>query len=175
MAKKKKEEINLKNLRTKPLLEELVRCSRLGRMIASYGATLTGRERHDAKVLYSLLKSGRKLPTTTLATARISREDKRKKKYTLTEAVDWFIDEYSKQAKPLIKRLEKDYNSRIKLLSYGIQQGQDFSDEEYIDTLISFLELPKEEASMFYYSTIKPKFQRMKEEEGIIRMNMEQS
>jgi len=171
----KKKEIDLKNLRTKPLLEELVRCSRLGRMIASYGATLTGREKHDAKVLYLLLKSRRKPPTTTLATARISREYKRKKKYTPTEAMKWFIDEHSTQAKPLIKRLEKNYNSRIKSLAYGIQQGQDFSDEEYIDTLISILEMSKEEASMFYYSTIKPQFQRMKEEEGIIRMNMEQS
>ncbi len=71
---KKKEKINLEELDFKPLLEECVVCSRLGRIIASLGATLTGREKHDAKFVYLLLKAKRELPERTPTTARISKE-----------------------------------------------------------------------------------------------------
>jgi len=50
MARKKKEEVNVDELDFKSILEEGVVCSRLGRTIASFGATLTGREKQDAKL-----------------------------------------------------------------------------------------------------------------------------
>ena len=64
MPKKKKPEVSLEVLDFKSLLEEAVMCSRLGRTIASFGATLTGREKQDAvyatrKFLYNMRRQKR--------------------------------------------------------------------------------------------------------------------
>jgi len=168
MSKKK---IDLDSLKFKPLLEEAVACSRLGRAIASFGATLTGREKQDAKLIYLLLKAERELPKRTSAVVNISKERK-SKKFTYAKAVKEFAEEYPKEAQPLLAKLKESYDTTETSLVYGVQQGKDLSDEYYVKVLVDILEIPKQEAAVMYYGVIKPKIQRLEEEEGLVKMIM---
>ncbi len=171
MAKKKKGEINLDALNFPPILEEAVVCSRLGRTIAGFGATLTGREKNDANLVYLLLKAGRELPERSYATASIS-TDKKIKKFTYPQAVKWFAEKYPKEAEPLLKKLKEEYDEKETLLLYGVKQGKNLPDEQYVRVLMGILEIPKNEAAVMYHGVLKPQLDRMKEEEGLVKVVM---
>ncbi|MBU3907094.1 MAG: hypothetical protein KKA64_02475 [Nanoarchaeota archaeon] len=171
MPRKRKEEVNLKVLDFKSILEEAVACSRLGRTIASFGATLTGREKQNAKLTYLLLMSGRELPERTPTTSRISKERKTKK-FLYTEAVKWFTENYPKEAQPLLAKLKETYDETETAVVYGVQQGKDLSDEYYIAVLVDVLNIPKQDAAVMYHGTIKPQIERMKQEEGLVKLVM---
>ena len=171
MKKKKKEEINIDALNFKVVLEEAVACSRLGRIIASYGATLTGREKQDANFIYLLLRAGRDLPERTQVTASIS-SDKKKKKYGYERAVKWFAEKYPKQAEALLAKIKEEYDQTETAVLYGIQSGRDLSDDYYIRVLVDILQIPEQDAAVMYHGSIKPHFQRMKDEEGLVRLVM---
>lgn len=171
MAKKKKEEVNVDALDFKIVLEESVACSRLGRIIASYGATLTGREKQDAKFTYLLLKAGKPLPERTPTTASISTE-KKKKNFGYEKAVKWFAEKYPKQAEALLAKIKEQYDDSETAVVYGIQNGKDLSDDYYVKVLVNILQIPEHEAGVIYHGTIKPQFERMKEEEGLVRIVM---
>ena len=171
MPKKKKEDVNLEALNFKPILEEGVACSRLGRTIASFGATLTGREKHNAELIYLLLKSGRELPEKTPTIANISRE-KISKKYTYAQAVKWFAENYSKEAQPLLKKLKEEYDKTETAVVYGVQKGKDLLDDYYIKVLTDILGIPQQDAGVMYHGVIKPQIQRMEEEEGLVKLVM---
>lgn len=168
---KKKEKIDIDALNLPKILEEAVTCSRLGRTIASFGATLTGREKADAKLVYLLLKAGKELPEKSYATAKIS-SDEETKKYTYAQAVKWFAEKYPKEAEPLLKRLKEEYNSKETSLIYGIKQKKDLPDEQYVKILMETLQIPKNEAAVMYHGVIKPELDRLKEEEGLVKVVM---
>jgi hypothetical protein len=172
MAKKKKEKINLEALNFKPLLEETVACSRLGRTIASFGATLTGREKQGAKFIYLLLRAERELPERTPTTARISK-DKKSKKYSPTDTIKWFAEKYPKEAQPLLARLKQEYDQTETSVVYGVRKGMDLSDEDYVQVLVNILQIPKQEAAVMYHGVIKPQIERMSEEEGLVSIVMD--
>jgi len=167
---KRKEKVSLDSLNFKPLLEETVACSRLGRTIASYGATLTNREKHDRELVYALLKAGREMPQS-YATASISTETK-DKKTTPTEAIKWFAKNYPKESEPLLAKLEEKREQSNPVLLYGIKSGRDLSDDYYVKILIDVLEIPQQDAAVFYHGVIKPHLQRMSEEEGLVKVAM---
>lgn len=169
MAKKKKEEINLEALKFKPLLEEAVACSRLGRIIASFGATLTGREKQDAKFIYLLLKTRRELPERTPTTAHISSEEK-KKKFGYEKSVKWFSEKYPKEAGPLLAKIKEEYDKTETAVLYGVQKGKDLSDEYYIHILVDILHIPQQDAAVMYHGAIKPHIQRIEEKEGLVKL-----
>lgn len=171
MPRKKKEKVNLEALNFKPLLEEAVVCSRLGRTIASFGATLTGREKQDANLVYLLLKGGRELPERTPTTASISKETKTKK-FGYPEAVKWFVEKYPKEAQPLLAKLKETYDKLETAVVYGVEQGKDLSDEYYVRVLVDILQIPQQEAAVMYHGVIKPQIERMKQEEGLVRLVM---
>jgi len=171
MAKKKKEEVNVDALDFKVILEEAVACSRLGRIIASYGATLTGREKQDAKFTYLLLKAGKPLPERTPTIVSIS-TDKKKKKFGYEKAVTWFAEKYPKQAEALLAKIKEEYDQKETAVVYGIQRGRDLSDDYYIKTLVNILQIPEHEAGVIFHGTIKPQFERMREEEGLVKLVM---
>ena len=166
---RKKEEINLEALDFKALLEEAVGCSRLGRTIASFGATLTGREKQDAKFVYLLLKGRRELPSRTVATAYISSE-KKSKKFSPSDAIKWFVEKYPKEAEPLLKKLKEEYDSTETSVVYGIQEQKDLPDEYYIKVLVDILQIPQQDAAVMYHGAVKPTFERLKEEEGLVSL-----
>lgn len=168
---KKKESVNIDALNFQPLLEEAVACSRLGRTIASFGATLTGREKQDANLVYLLLKAGRDLPEKSPTMAMIDTETKQKN-YSYEKAVKWFAEKYPKEAEPLQKKLRETYDNKITSLGYGVKQGKDLSDAYYIKVLIEILDIPEQDAATLYHGSIKPQFQRMKEEEGLVKLVM---
>jgi len=170
MAKNKKS-VDMDTLDFRQILEEAVACSRLGRTIASYGATLTGREKQNANHIYLLLKSGRPLPERTSATASISTE-KKSKKFGYKEALDWFKENYPKEAEPLVAKLKEKYDDSEKAVIYGIQGRRDLPDNYYINVLVDILQIPEHESGVIFYGTIKPQFERMKEEEGLVRLVM---
>ena|SRR3989344_6056680 len=171
MTKKKKEEVNLDELNLPLILEEAVVCSRLGRTIASFGATLTGKEKADAKLAYVLLKSGKELSEKSYATAEIS-TDKKTKEYTYAQAVKWFTEKYPKEAEPLLKKLKEEYEAKETTLIYGVRQGKELPDEHYVKILTEILEIPKDQAAVMYHGVIKPQLDRMKEEEGLVKLVM---
>lgn len=168
MAKRKKED--LEGLDFKNVLEEAVACSRLGRTVASYGATLTGREKQNAKLIYLLLKGERELPESP-AIASISSE-KKKKKYGYEKAVKWFAEKYPSQAEALLSKIKEEYDGIEQVVLYGVRQGHDLSDDFYVSILTNILQIPQQDAAVMYHGTIKPQIQRMKEEEGLVRVVM---
>ncbi|MFH1503482.1 MAG: hypothetical protein ABIE36_02400 [Candidatus Diapherotrites archaeon] len=166
MARKKKEEIDIHALDSKATLEEAVACSRLGRAIASYGSTLTGKEKSSAHLVYYLLKARRKFSDEWLVMAKISKE-KKVKKPSPTEAINWFAEKYPLEAEPLLKKLNGKYNKTETSVRYGLREGEDLPDELYINTLKTFLEIPEHEAAVFYHGILKPLMVRKEEEKGL--------
>jgi len=146
-----------------------VACSRLGRIIASYGATLTGREKQDANFVYLLLKAQRDLPDRTPATAAIS-TDKKKKKYGYEKAVKWFAENHPKEAEALLAKIKEEYDGTETAVMYGVHSGKDLGDDYYIEVLTDILKIPQQDAAVMYHGTIKPQIQRMKEEEGLVKL-----
>jgi len=171
MARKKKEKPDVNILDPKATLEEAVVCSRLGRTIASFGATLTGREKRDAELVYYLLLAKKEFLERWPVTAKISKE-KISKKTTPAEAIKWFATKYPKEAEPLLAKLEQRYNKPETSVIYGVRQGKDLSDEYYVNVLVDILEVPRQEAAVMYHGVIKPQIQRMKEEEGLVKVVM---
>ncbi|MBU2616455.1 MAG: hypothetical protein KKB79_00535 [Nanoarchaeota archaeon] len=169
MPRKNKGEVNLEALNFKPLLEEAVVCSRLGRTIASFGATLTGREKQNANLVYLLLKGERELPERTPTTASISRETKTKK-FGYPESVKWFVEKYPKEAQPLLAKLKETYDKIETAVVYGVQQGKDLSDDYYVKVLVDILQIPQQDAAVMYHGVIKPHIQRMEEKEGLVKL-----
>ena len=174
MSKKKKEQVDVEKLDFREILEEGVATSRLGRALASFGSVLTGREKHNANFIYLLLKAGRELPRGTLATARISREEKTKK-YSPTELINWFSKKYPKEAEPLLKRQKEEYDRTETSVLYGLQKGKDLPDDFYISVLKDILEIPIQDAAILYHGVIKPQFKRLEEEEGLVGIVMDKS
>ncbi|MCX6749987.1 MAG: hypothetical protein NTZ83_00855 [Candidatus Pacearchaeota archaeon] len=166
MAGKKKEEIDIRGLNTKTTLEEAVACSILGRAIASYGSTLTGTERSYAKLVYYLLKARRKFSDKWPVTAQISKE-KKVKKPSPTEAITWFVNKYPKRAQPLLNKLKGKYDKTETSVLYGLREGEDLSDDFYVDTLKTFLKIPEDEAEDLYYKVFKPARIRQEEKKGL--------
>lgn len=171
MAKKKKDEVNVDALNFKPILEEAVACSRLGRTIASFGAMLTNREKHEARLVYLLLKAGKELPEKTVTTAAIASE-KKKKDVTYAQAVKWFAEKYPKNAEPLLAKLKEEYDDTETAVVYGIKPKLDFVDDYYIRVLVDILEIPKQDAAVMYHGAIKPHLSRMDEKEGLVSLVM---
>ncbi len=169
MARKKKEDVNLEALNFRPLLEEAVACSRLGRIIASFGATLTGREKHNAQFVYLLLKARREIPKGTPTTASIS-TDTKPKKFGYEKAVKWFAENYPKEAQPLLVKLKESYDATENSVVYGVQSGRDLPDEYYIKVLFDILGIPQQDAAVMYHGAIKPHIQRMEEKEGLVKL-----
>ncbi len=170
--KKKKKDINLDALNFKPLLEECVASSRLGRALASFGSTLTGREKRNANFVYLLLKAGRELPEKTPTTAKISKDEK-SKTYSPTDAIKWFSNKYPKKAEPLLARLKEEYDRTETKVIYGVQSGRDLSDDYYVNVLVDILEIPRQDAAVMYHGVIKPQFERLEEEEGLVSLVMD--
>lgn len=169
MARKKKEKPDVSILDPKATLEETVACSRLGRTIASFGATLTGREKRYAELLYHLLLAEREFPERLPVTTQISKE-KKPKKTSPTNAINWFAKRYPKEAEPLLVKLEERYNETETSIVYGVRQGRDLSDEHYVKVLANVLQIPMQDAAVMYHGVIKPQIQRMEEEEGLIKV-----
>lgn len=168
---KKKKQVDLDALEFRPLLEETVACSRLGRALASFGATLTGREKADAKLVYLLLEAGRELPKRISVTAEIS-EDKKSKEYSYAQAVKWFVEKYPKKAEPLLKRLRETYDFREKAVSYGVIPGKNLTDSQYIRFFVEILSIPEQDAAIMYHGLIKPHLKRLEDEKGLVRLTI---
>jgi hypothetical protein len=166
MAKKKKEETDINLLDFKDTLEEAVACSRLGRTMASYGATLTGREKRFATLVYYLLNAKKELSDKWPVMAQIS-EEKKSKKTSPTEAIKWFAEKYPKRAQPLLAKLQSKYDEDETSVLYGLREGKDLSDEFYVNTLKTVLEIPKQEAAILYHGILKPMMTRQEEEKGL--------
>ena len=166
MAKKKKEEIDIKSLNAKDTLEEAVACSRLGRAMASYGAILTGREKGSAELVYYLLKARRKFSEDWPVRAQISKI-KKVKKPSPSEAINWFAENYPEQAQPLLKKLKGKYNKTETSVLYGLSEGKNLSNKYYINSLKTFLEIPENEAAILYHGILKPAMIRQEEKKGL--------
>jgi hypothetical protein len=171
MARKKKEEVDINSLDFRATLEEAVACSRLGRTMASYGSTLTGREKRFAELVYYLLKAQKESSNRWPVTARISQE-KKSKKTSPTEAIKWFAGKYPKQAEPLLNKLKSKYDQTETSVLYGLKEGKDLSDEFYVDILNRVLEIPQHEAVILYHTILKPIMTRQEEEKGLTGLVM---
>jgi len=166
MAKKKP--INLNKLKFKPILDEAVAASRLGRTLASFGASLTGREKQDAKLIYALLNAKRRLPRS-VTTARLSSE-KKSKKTSPSDAIKWFAEKYPTEAQPLLDRLQQQRSETERSVLYGLKEGQDFPNSFYVDVLADVLEIPRGEAQTMYLEVILPHVARLEKDRGLVKL-----
>lgn len=174
MPRKKKQDVNLDELDFKSILEESVLCSTLGRTMASFGSTLTGREKLNANLIYLLLKADKELPSRTPATARISKETK-SKKYTYPQVIKWFANKYPKEAQPLLAKLKESYDSVETSVLYGVVEGKNLPDEYHVNVLVELLNIPRQDAAVMYYGAIKPHIERLEEKEGLAKIVMRES
>ncbi len=165
----KEEKIEIDELDINKILPETVICSIIGRTIASLGSTMTGRERHNANLLYILLKAGRKYSEEIPTKAEIE-DYKKQKKYSPTEAIKWFSSNYPKESEPLLKKLEEEYEKPETSLTYGLKKGKNFSDDEYIEIMEKILDIPKQDARILYHGVIRPHLEREKENEGLTKL-----
>ncbi len=171
MAKKKKGEIDLDQFNIDELLPETVASSRLGRTLASLGATLTGRETHDAKLVYVLLKAGREYSPRLPLEVSIT-EIPEQKKRTPAEAIKWFAEKYPREAEPLLKKLEERYTETGTVMTYGLKERRDLSDEFYIEVLSRVLSISEDKSRIFYHGIIKPQLEKEEEESRLKSMNV---
>ena len=170
MAKsgKKKEKINLEELDINQLLEEAVATSRTGRVLASLGAILTGREKHDAGLVYLLLKAGKEYTYTWKYPVKVKiSEEPENKKYTPLEAIAWFAENYPQQAGPLLRKLEEEYKKPKTEISYGLKGAKDLPDGFYIETLSKILNISSDRAIVLYHSIIKPHLSQQEEKDRL--------
>jgi len=155
-------------LNFKQILEETVASSAIGRILASYGSKMIGREKRNARLLSTLLNANKKAPSS-YAIVKLTHE-KKKKKYTYTQAVEWFQITYPKEAEPLLSKLNEEYNTKEKAIVYGLKKGKNFPDEYYVKVLEDLLEIPSQEAIILYHGVLKPFIGRVTEEGGLIRL-----
>lgn len=127
------------------MLQETVATSRLGRALASLGAVLTGREKHDAKLVYLLLKAEKEYSPKLPVTTNITRLPELKK-YSPSDAIEWFAKEYPKQAEPLLKKLQEEYRRENTEIVYGLKEKKDLSDRFYIEALSRTLDMSEDRA-----------------------------
>ncbi|MBI2449110.1 hypothetical protein HYV49_02330 [Candidatus Pacearchaeota archaeon] len=173
-SRKKKEEINLDELDINQLLNEAVATSRLGRALASLGATLTGREKHDAGLVYLLLKAGKEYSGKFPVVAEI-KDVPELKKYTPKEAIDWFAGRYPKEAGPLLKKLEEEYTKPKTEINYGLRKNKDLSDSLYIETLSQILNISDDRARVLYHGIIKPYLDQQEEESKLVSITIKEN
>lgn len=169
--KKPKEKLDLDKLDIDNLITETVISSRLGRTLASLGAILTGREKHDAKLVYLLLKAERQYSHKLPALAKIS-EYPKLKKYTPAEAIEWFSQKYPREAEPLLRKLEERYKESKTNLIYGIKDRKDFPDKKYVENLSGLLNITEDRATTLYHSIIKPLLEKEEKESRLVSLAM---
>ena len=169
MPKKKKEEINLEELNLDELLQETVASSRLGRALASLGAVLTGREKHDAGLVYVLLRANKNYSKKLPVTASITKTPE-KKKYSPAESIRWFSENYPKEAEPLLRRLQEEYKESKTFINYGLREKKDLPDKFYIGVLSTLLNISEDRATTLYHSIIKPSLEKEEEESRLISL-----
>ncbi len=173
-SSKKKEEINLDELNIEELLPETVATSRLGRALASLGAVLTGREKHDAKLVYLLIKAGKEYSAKLPVTASI-KDFPEEKKYSPTEAIEWFSERFPKEAQPLLKKLEEKYTRPKTEILYGLKERRDLNDNFYMQTLSKVLNISEDRARVLYHGIIQPYLEKEEEESRLVSLTMKES
>lgn len=170
-TRKKREEINLEELDINQLLQETVVTFRLGRALASLGATLTGREKHDANLVYRLLSAGKKYTGKLPITAEIA-DKPETKKYSSKEAIEWFAEHFPKEAGPLLSRMEEEYTEPKTEIIYGLMGARDLPSKLYIETLSQILEIPFTRASILYNRIIQPHLKQQEEESRLVSLTI---
>ncbi len=174
MSKKsKKTEINLNELNIDDILPEAVATARLGRALASLGAILTGRKKHNAKLVYRLIKAGREYSQKLPVTASIA-EIPEEKKYSPSEAIEWFSEKFPKEAQPLLQKLEEKYTSPKTEIVYGLKEKRDLQDTFYIETLTLILDVSKDRARVLYHGIIQPYLEKEEEESRLVSLTMKE-
>jgi len=171
MAKKK--EIEIDKLDFDSLLQETIASCRLGRALASLGATLTGREKRDAKLVYILLKAQREYSKKLPVMATISRTSETKE-YGSVEAIRWFAHKYPKRAEPLLRRMHESYTKPTVVLNYGLKEKGDLPDSYYVKTLTRVLNISEDKARVLYHGIIKSGLEREKKESRLVSTAMKE-
>lgn len=167
----KKEEPDLNNLDISKLSQECVASSRLGRTLASFGATLTGKEKHDAALIYALISAGKTVSKSSPVVLRVI-QDSKPKKYSPSEAIKWFVEKYPREAQPLLKKLEETYQEPITELEYGLKDKRDLDYSLYVNILIDVLHIPRQDAAVMYHGVIMPQLERLRKQEGLVKIVM---
>ena len=172
---RKKKEVNLDELNIDELLEEAVNSSILGRILASYAAVLTNKEKKDIERVYRMLQAGKK-PSEELPYVVNSSKNLKDnvKKYTPTEAIKRFSEQYPKEAQPLLSILEERHSETKPVISYGLREEYDLDDDYCINFLTSTLGITKGPARQLYEKIIKPTFDRQREESGLVSIIMKE-
>ena len=163
-----KKEQDITHLDLSVLSQECIASSRLGRTLASFGATLTGKEKHDAALMYALVSAGKTLPKSSSVIVR-TLQDTKPKKYSPSEVIKWFVEKYPREAQPLLQRLEETYEEPITELEYGLKEKRDLPYSLYINILIDVLNIPRQDASIMYHGVILPQLERLRKQEGLVK------
>jgi len=159
------------------LLERAVVCARVGRTIASLGAYLTSAEQELISEIYSRLVNGEKIDGDNPAIAYITPKKGRKRKISMSEAVQWFTNnnKYNRWSIPLQKKLKEQKPPKVKtILAYGLNEGRDFDDESYIEVIKEITNIPEDQARKLYMEVLKPQLSKLDELSGLIETEIEQ-
>jgi hypothetical protein len=169
---RKKKIPDVEGINLPPLVDNLVIASRLGRALASHGAKLTNYEKVASELAYYSLRANKTIGVRAPSTIEMT-DAKLDKKYTPKEAIQWFADNFPKEAQPLLNRVNETHDQREKGLNYGLKPGRDYSDEQYISVLTEIADIPNRQAKWLYLRVLKPLLQAEREKEGLVAKTIE--
>jgi hypothetical protein len=171
----KRKKINLEELNPDEIIKELVASCLLGRTLASFGAILTKREDKDSDLMYNLLRANRNYSERLPVKAEVSKVTRDNvKKYTLSQAIEWYKEEYPRESQPLVKKLEERTSDSKPAIKYGLRDGKDLPDEYYINLLATILPLDKRQARSLYLTIIKPSLKEQRDEGELVTKTMKE-
>jgi hypothetical protein len=155
------------------LVESIVIVSRAGRSLASIGAILTNAEKEKQKEVYSRLKSGEEIDARSPTVALVTSKKGKRGKISISDAVDWFIEEYPKESFPLQeKRKEKKPGTTNLILAYGLKGKEDFADEDYITAIVGYTNCERDKAALLWYGFLKPQIERLDDLKGLTEVKV---
>lgn len=141
------------------LLERTVLSERTGRVLARAAAYLIGEGQDQVQEVYSRVKNREVIEEASPATAKITSRTGRKRKISQSAAIKWYIETHPKQSIPLQRKLRERVPVEPRnVFSYGLKDGEDFSDDDYVQIISEAANVPIEYARSVYMSLIKPMF-----------------
>ncbi|MFH1787443.1 MAG: hypothetical protein ABH811_01485 [archaeon] len=155
------------------LIEKAVLYGRAGRMLAQLGGYFTSAEQELIQEIYSRLLNKENIIDDSPAIGYISSKTGRKSKISISEAVNWFEKNYKKWSIPLQNKRKEIKPPKVKImLTYGLREGRDFDDEEYISAIVDIANLPRNQAEKLYREILKPQLISADESSGMIEIEI---
>ena len=151
------------------LVELAVACARQGRTLQRIGGYLTSKEQELIPEIYSRIIDGQVMDEDSFVIAIKTSKTGRKRKISMSDAVNWFVQYRPKWSQPLQKKMREELPPLMKtILAYGLKEGMDLPDDYYVNVIRDIANVSEERAERLYHEHLKPQMQEADELSGLI-------